>query len=197
MATAQSDYAQVAFIDLQQGTTGGSDDNYAVVMDDVVKDTNDGTKYIVTAWNGSENITIKTDDSTVKNLKSGALITYSGDLNDADVTVKADRDDNNYFVSNYDAASGDINLMSGTLTADASVAGKYTGALEVQKRVVYRHAGDILYFIKSELQRLFTAVFDIFSKCVVFAHFCRLTIRQYSCSSFRAPTGYPHRSRAE
>ena len=127
--SGNSYYAQVAFIDLQQGTTGGSDDNYAVVMDDVVKDTNDGTKYIVTAWNGSENITIKTDDSTVKNLKSGALITYSGDLNDADVTVKADRDDNNYFVSNYDAASGDINLMSGTLTADASVAGKYTGAL--------------------------------------------------------------------
>ena len=91
--SGNSYYAQVAFIDLQQGTTGGSDDNYAVVMDDVVKDTNDGTKYIVTAWNGSENITIKTDDSTVKNLKSGALITYSGDLNDADVTVKADRDD--------------------------------------------------------------------------------------------------------
>lgn len=72
--SGNSYYAQVAFIDLQQGTTGGSDDNYAVVMDDVVKDTNDGTKYIVTAWNGSENVTIKTDDSSVKNLKSGALI---------------------------------------------------------------------------------------------------------------------------
>ena len=127
--SGNSYYAQVAFIDLQQGTTGGSDDNYAVVMDDVVKDTNDGTKYIVTAWNGSENVTIKTDDSSVKNLKSGALITYSGDLNDADVDVKADRDHNNYFVSNYDAASGDINLMSGTLTADATVAGKYTGTM--------------------------------------------------------------------
>ena len=42
---------------------------------------------------------------------------------------------------------------------------------EIQKRVVYRHSGDILYFIKSELQRLFTAVFDIFPECVVFAHF--------------------------
>ena len=42
---------------------------------------------------------------------------------------------------------------------------------EVQKQVVYWHAGDILYFVKSELQRLFTAVFDIFPKCVVFAPF--------------------------
>lgn len=42
---------------------------------------------------------------------------------------------------------------------------------EVQKRVVYRHAGDILYFIKSELRRLRAAVFDIFPKCVVFAPF--------------------------
>ena len=127
--SGNSYYAQVAFIDLGGQSTGGSDDNYAVVMDDVVKDTTDGTKYIVTAWNGSENVTIKTDDSSVKNLKSGALITYSGDLNDADVDVKADRDHNNYFVSNYDAASGDITLLEGELNQDASDKTKYTGTL--------------------------------------------------------------------
>lgn len=42
---------------------------------------------------------------------------------------------------------------------------------EVKKRVVYRHASYILYFIKSELQRLRAAVFDILPECVVFAHF--------------------------
>lgn len=42
---------------------------------------------------------------------------------------------------------------------------------EVKKRVVYRHASYILYFIKSELQRLRAAVFDIFPECVVFAPF--------------------------
>ena len=90
--SGNSYYAQVAFIDLGGQSTGGSDDNYAVVMDDVVKDTTDGTKYVVSAWNGSETITIKTDDSAVKDLTSGALISYSGDLNDADVSVKSVRD---------------------------------------------------------------------------------------------------------
>ena len=127
--SGNSYYAQVAFIDLQQGSTGGSDDNYAVVLDDVVKDTTDGTKYVVSAWNGTETVTIKTTDSTVRNLESGALITYSGDLTDADVSVKAARNESNYFVSNYDSASGDISLMSGTLDKDATTAGKYTGTM--------------------------------------------------------------------
>ena len=109
--SGNSYYAQVAFIDIGSDSTGGSDDNYAVITDDVVKDTTDGTKYVVSAWNGSENITIKTDDSAVRNLSGGALITYSGDLNDADVDVKADA--KNYYVANYDAASGDISLMEG------------------------------------------------------------------------------------
>ncbi len=109
--SGNSYYAQVAFIDIGSDSTGGSDDNYAVITDDVVKDTNDGTKYVISAWNGSENITIKTDDSAVKNLSGGVLITYSGDLNDADVTVKTDA--KNYYVANYDAASGDISLMEG------------------------------------------------------------------------------------
>ena len=43
--SGNSYYAQVAFIDIGSDSTGGSDDNYAVVTDDVVKDTNDGTKY--------------------------------------------------------------------------------------------------------------------------------------------------------
>ena len=124
--SGNSYYAQVAFIDLQIGTTGGSDDNYAVVLDDVVKDTTDGTKYIVSAWNGSENVTIKTTDSTVRNLQSGALISYSGDLDDADVDVKAARKEKNYFVSDYDAASGDITLLSGSLNAVSGTAGSYT-----------------------------------------------------------------------
>ena len=127
--SGNSYYAQVAFIDIGSDSTGGSDDNYAVITDDVVKDTNDGTMYVISAWNGSENITIKTDDSAVRNLSGGALITYSGDLSDADVTVKATRNQNNYFVSDYDAASGDINLLSGSLNAVAGTTGSYTGTL--------------------------------------------------------------------
>ena len=129
--SGNSYYAQVAFIDLGGQSTGGSDDNYAVVMDDVVKDTTDGTKYVVSAWNGSETITIKTDDSAVKDLTSGALISYSGDLNDADVSVKSVRDNDLYYVSNYDAASGDISLMAGTMVK-GNADGKYTATMTFQ-----------------------------------------------------------------
>ena len=119
-------YAQAAYINIGDASTGGSDDNYAVITDDVVKDTTDGTKYVISAWNGSQAITIKTEDSKVKNLSGGTLITYSGDLNDADVSVKTA---DNYFVSDYDAASGDITLLEGKLTQDASDKTKYTGTL--------------------------------------------------------------------
>lgn len=58
---------------------------------------------------------------------------------------------------------------------------------EVQKRVVYRHAGDILYFIKSELQRLRAAVFDIFPECVVFAPFFASLFVNIAVSLFEHP----------
>ena len=119
-------YAQAAYINIGDASTGGSDDNYAVITDDVVKDTTDGTKYVISAWNGSQTITIKTEDSKVKNLSGGTLITYSGDLNDADVSVKTA---DNYFVSDYDVASGDITLLEGKLNQDASDKTKYTGTL--------------------------------------------------------------------
>ena len=49
-------YAQAAFINLGEASTGGSSDNYAVVLGDVVKDTTNGTVYKITAWNGTEEI---------------------------------------------------------------------------------------------------------------------------------------------
>ena len=127
--SGNSYYAQVGFIDLGNGSTGGGTDKYAVVTDDVEKDTSSSTMYVIKAWTGSEEITIKTDDSAVKNLSGGALISYSGDVNNADVDVKAVSTANNYYVANYDSTSGDISLLSGTLTKDPSVAGKYTGTL--------------------------------------------------------------------
>ena len=58
---------------------------------------------------------------------------------------------------------------------------------EVQKRVVYQHASDILYFIKSKLQRLRAAVFDIFPKCVVFAPFFASLFVNIAVSLFEHP----------
>ena len=108
--SGNSYYAQVGFIDLGTQSTGGGTDKYAVVIDDVEKDTSSSTMYVIKAWTGTEEVTIKTDDSAVKNLSGGALISYSGDVNNADVTVKTEA--KNYYVSNYDSASGDITLLA-------------------------------------------------------------------------------------
>ena len=49
-------------IDLGKESTGGSSDNYAVVLKNVEKKTGtaNGTVYIITAWNGTEQITVTT-----------------------------------------------------------------------------------------------------------------------------------------
>ena len=109
--SGNSYYAQVAYIDIDTDTTGGSDDNYAVVLKDVEKDTTNGTLYVIYAWNGSENVTIKTDDSKANRMSKGDLFSYSGDASNADIDYKESA--TNYYVSDYDAASGDITLLQG------------------------------------------------------------------------------------
>ena len=109
--SGNSYYAQVAYIDIDTDTTGGSDDNYAVVIKDVEKDTTNGTMYVIYAWNGSEYVTIKTDDSKANRMSKGDLFSYSGDVSNADIDYKESAA--NYYVSDYDAASGDITLLQG------------------------------------------------------------------------------------
>ena len=115
-------YAQCAFLDLGELSTGGGSDNYAVVLKDVVKKTGtaDGTVYKITAWNGTEEITITTDDSAAYSLKKGEVISYTGTgdtLADID-TFSSDRQ-GDYFVASFDSGSGDISMY--TLNADATV----------------------------------------------------------------------------
>ena len=106
--SGNSYYAQVAVIDLAGLTTGGGSDNYAIVTGDVVKNTENGTVYEIPAWNGTEAITVKTDDSAAKSLNKGDLFTYTGDVANADIDAKSA---DNYYVSNYDEGSGDITLL--------------------------------------------------------------------------------------
>ena len=105
-------YAQAAFIDLGTLSTGGSSDNYAVVLKNVEKKTGtaNGTVYVVTAWNGTEQITVTTDDSAANSMKKGDIFTYTatGDTL-SDIEFNANKQDN-YFVTAYDEASGDISL---------------------------------------------------------------------------------------
>ena len=107
--SGNSYYAQAAYINLGTGSTGGGADNYAVVTGDVVKNTESSTVYEIPAWNGKEAITVKTDDSSAKNLSKGDLFTYTGDVASADIDAK---NANEYYVANYDSASGDITLLA-------------------------------------------------------------------------------------
>ena len=107
-------YAQAAFIDLGTDSTGGSSDNYAVVLKNVEKKTGtaNGTVYVITAWNGTEQITVTTDDSAANSMSKGDIFTYSatGDTL-ADIEYKSGKQVNAY-VSAYDDASGDITLKT-------------------------------------------------------------------------------------
>ena len=107
--SGNSYYAQVAYINLGTGSTGGGSDNYAVVTGDVEKNTDNGTVYKIPAWNGTEAITVTTDDSAAKSLSKGDLFTYTGDVANADIDAK---NAGEYYVSDYDAASGDITLLA-------------------------------------------------------------------------------------
>ena len=107
--SGNSYYAQAAYINLGNASTSGGADNYAVVTGDVIKNTESSTVYEIPAWNGKEAITVKTDDSSAKNLSKGDLFTYTGDVASADIDAK---NANEYYVANYDSASGDITLLA-------------------------------------------------------------------------------------
>ena len=112
--SGNSYYAQAAFIDLGDKSTGGSSENYAVVLKNVEKKTGtaNGTVYVITAWTGTEQITVTTDDSAANSLKKGEVFSYTatGDtLADID-TYSSDRQ-KDMFVKEYDKDSGDITLV--------------------------------------------------------------------------------------
>ena len=123
--SGNSYYAQAAFIDLGKESTGGSSDNYAVVLKNVEKKTGtaNGTVYIITAWNGTEQITVTTDDSKAADMSKGDIFSYTatGDTL-ADIEFSASKQAD-YFVTAYDEGSGDISLYSYDKDAKWTVAG--------------------------------------------------------------------------
>ncbi len=125
-------YAQAAFIDLGADSTGGSSDNYAVVLKNVEKKTGtaNGTVYVITAWNGTEQITVTTDDSAANSMSKGDIFTYSATGDElADIEYKANKQVDAY-VAAYDDASGDISLKTYKVGNDTAWndAGNHLGA---------------------------------------------------------------------
>ena len=116
--SGNSYYGKAVFLDMsnQKSTGGSSDKTYAVALSDWSKDSSSGsTLYTVKGWNGSEEITFKSEDSFT--IKAGQIFEYSEagtDLYDID-PVDTDKD---YYVSQYDASSGDIALVASKKTGD-------------------------------------------------------------------------------
>ena len=110
--SGNSYYGKAVFLNMsnQKSTGGSSDKTYAVALSSQTKDSSSGsTLYTVKGWNGSEEITFKSEDSF--SIKAGEIFEYSAagnDLYDID-PVDTDAD---YYVSQYDAASGDIALVA-------------------------------------------------------------------------------------
>ena len=120
-------YAQAAYINLGATSTGGSSDNYAVVLDDVVKDTSNGTVYKIKAWSAQGDVTIITDDGAAKGLSKGDLFTWTGSTDDADIDTCGAQ--GNFYVTAYDEGSGDISLVAEDKTTSAKnwFISKYVG----------------------------------------------------------------------
>ena len=118
--SGNSYYAQAAFIDLGKDSTGGSSDNYAVVLKNVEKKTGtaNGTVYVITAWNGTEQITVTTDDSAANSMSKGDIFTYTatGDTL-SDIEYKSGKQAD-AFVASFDEGSGDISLYTYKLGND-------------------------------------------------------------------------------
>ncbi|MBS7226481.1 MAG: hypothetical protein KH050_14330, partial [Clostridiaceae bacterium] len=115
-------YAQVAFLSLNAANVpGGSDTTYAVALDDSYKSKIDGTTYtVVKAWNGTEEVTYKSEDSVT--LDAGDIFEYS---NETDGVVSIEKKNAKAAeVASYDATSGDIVFDINGATSGSEVSSK-------------------------------------------------------------------------
>ena len=148
--SGNSYYAQAAFIDLGTLSTGGSSDNYAVVLKNVEKKTGtaNGTVYVITAWNGTEQITVTTDDSKAADMSKGDIFSYSatGDtLADIEYNENKQAD---YYVTAYDDASGDISLYSYNKDTEWTAAGGKDAAKDAYTVVDSKNT--VILFVDSD-----------------------------------------------
>ena len=166
--SGNSYYAQAAFIDLGENSTGTNSDNYAVVLDDVQKrtGTEDGTVYLITAWNGKENITVKTDDSKAADMSKGDIFSYTatGDTL-ADIDYSSSKQDN-YYVNSFDEDSGDISLY--TYNEKAEGANKWVATANVDAYTKVDSKDTVVLYVDSDAGKGLTGSLSDISLAYVF-----------------------------
>ena len=164
--SGNSYYAQAAYISMGAYSTGSNSNNYAVVLDDVQKrtGTEDGTVYLITAWNGKENITVKTDDSKADDMSKGDIFSYTatGDTL-ADIDYSSSKQVN-YYVNSFDEDSGDISLY----TYDASADNKWVAAADVDAYTKVDSKDTVVLYVDSDAGKGLTGSLSDISLAYVF-----------------------------
>ena len=130
-----SQYAEMAVITMANNLPGGSNTTYAFAVDDSYTETIDGTKYTcVKAWNGSEIVTMKSDDTNLTFAKRDAFEYSINSDGTYDLTKLVDRNSTTqkYAVTQikaYDKTSGAISFVSEAI-------GKNAGDYKITKDTV-------------------------------------------------------------
>ena len=127
--SGNSYYGKAVYLDMsnQKSTGGSSDKTYAVALTSQSKDSSSGsTLYTVKGWNGTEEITFKSEDSFTIN--AGDIFEYSAAGNDL-YDIDPVHTDASYYVSQYDAASGDIALYESQKNASGNYSPKGDSAI--------------------------------------------------------------------
>ena len=130
-----SQYAEMAVITMANNLPGGSNTTYAFAVDDSYTETIDGTKYTcVKAWNGSEIVTMKSDDTNLTFAKRDAFEYSQNSDGTYDLTKLVDRNSTTqkYAVTKikaYDKTSGAISFVSEAI-------GKNAGDYKITKDTV-------------------------------------------------------------
>ena len=163
-----SQYAEMAVITMANNLPGGSNTTYAFAVDDSYTETIDGTKYTcVKAWNGSEIVTMKSDDTNLTFAKREAFEYSINSDGTYDLTKLSERNSTTqkYAVTQikaYDKTSGAISFASEAIGKNA---GDYkitkdtvilyvdsdakTGAGEFDIEVAQNNKNNVIYYAES------------------------------------------------
>lgn len=89
-------YAKIACLTISSSIPSSSDYQYGYVTSKVSEIDDDGTKYQFDIWNGTDTVTLTTEEITVsgQTVEKGKFIAYSmdGDLADVELTIKSTSD---------------------------------------------------------------------------------------------------------
>ena len=158
-------YAEMAVITMANNLPGGSNTTYAFAVDDSYTETIDGTKYTcVKAWNGSEIVTMKSDDTNVSLHKREAFEYSINSDGTYDLTKLEGKNSatQNYEVTQivgYDKTSGELTFAINPVSKEYKItkdtvilyvdSDAKKGAGEFDIEVAQNNKNNVIYYAES------------------------------------------------